>query len=741
MLSFRKEDKDTREKGQRAESAGSSNSGPSHVPGSGASASLSTTPAKRLGEILVEEGLIGLPQLEEALAVQKEQGGFIGQVLVRLGYVKQDAIISCLVKQCKIPHLSLVDYEISKEVLQIMPKDFCLAHNLLPIDRLGRILTVAMVNPFDLEALEQARKVCPDLRIKPILCDWEHFKIVSARVFGKSAAQKTDEYDASELPLGPKRMKPSSGKSPQPTATPSDGARPNSEGVQAALNAAVTEVIQEVAADSVPAKPEKSSSDLSTLVRESIGGAIQQAMATLMVDSRPSVTERGRVAPSSLSAQELTDVVREGISGAMQEALATIAVQLQARPGRGKAAAGPSSQELAEVLRQSIGSALEETLGPMLAQLRAVTQEGKSAVPGELTEAIREGIRSAMQEAPSPVATESRRSSADELPQGQELVEVLRATVREALRENEATAVVRANLHDLEMRNAEKIKRLKHASVSTFRGPRRKGSATPDTPEMKLDSDERVLAAMTSERLLEEFTFASFCVGKNNAVTYKLCEAVAAQPGSTYNPFFLYGDVGLGKTHLINATGNAILGRDPDQRIGYVSSSRFVTRLADALRDDAADAFRANYCHWDVLILDDIQFLGGRVEAQEEFFHIFNVLQHEGRQIIIAGDKPPDRLGLLEQRLVSRFAGGIVVNVKPPEWETRMAILQHHLSQAKIAIDDEIVSLIAMRVPNDVRKMIGALRKVLAYAELAGETISCELAHDILGHLGIEEAA
>jgi chromosomal replication initiator protein len=321
------------------------------------------------------------------------------------------------------------------------------------------------------------------------------------------------------------------------------------------------------------------------------------------------------------------------------------------------------------------------------------------------------------------------------------VAEVLRTTVREALRESEGAQMARANLRDLEARDAEKLKRARHASVRTFPNSRRGRGAAGGNPESHVQGDERVLAALSSERLLDWFTFDTFFAGKLNAFTYRLCEAVATQPGGEYNPFFLYGDVGLGKTHLINAVGNAILARDPDQRIGYVSSSRFATRLVEAIRDQATDAFRANYCHWEVLILDDIQFLGGRVEAQEEFFHIFNVLQQEGRQVIIAGDKPPDRLGLLEQRLISRFAGGLVAPLRPPEWETRLAILQHHVAESGVPVDEEILSLIAMRVPNDVRKMIGALRKVTAFAALTEEPLTCELANEILSHLGIEEAA
>ncbi len=175
--------------------------------------------------------------------------------------------------------------------------------------------------------------------------------------------------------------------------------------------------------------------------------------------------------------------------------------------------------------------------------------------------------------------------------------------------------------------------------------------------------------------------------------------------------------------------------------MGYVSASQFARRLAEATRDDAIDDFRDNYCHWDVLILDDIQFLGGRVEAQEEFFHIFNVLQQQNRQIIIAADKPPDRLGLLEQRLVSRFASGIVAQLKAPEMESRTKILRQAVAEAQAKTPEEVLSLIAMRVAHDVRKMTGCLRKVIAFARLVGQDMNCELADEILNHLGAEEAA
>ena len=155
---------------------------------------------KRLGELLLEENLITRKQLEEACAIQEAEGGFLGHILVKLGYVTQNAVASCLVKQCKIPHLSLLDYDISMEVLRLVPEDVCRKYHVLPIDKLGRILTLAMVDPLDLDALEEVRRACPDLRIKPILCNWEHFEMVARRVFGRRSDHGGASVSMSSLP-------------------------------------------------------------------------------------------------------------------------------------------------------------------------------------------------------------------------------------------------------------------------------------------------------------------------------------------------------------------------------------------------------------------------------------------------------------------------------------------------------------------------------------------------------------
>jgi len=592
------------------------------------------TPSKRLGEILIGEGLINDLALEEALAEQEKKGGFIGQILVEKGFAKQSDILLSLVRQCKIPHLSLLDYDINKEALKLIPKEICFRYTVLPIDKLGRILTVAMVNPLDDEALAEIGQVCPDLRIKPILCDWEHFQTVASREFNEPKSAKTGAYDHLRGPA-PAAKPPAS----KPAAAPKPAPPPEDPALQAAMNEAVSEVIKSASAE---------------------GAAPEPPEPTKQAPEKTSVS-RQESAPATVDAQNLVASLRDGITGALQEALS-----------------------------------------PLVKQLGATTAASQAA-PDDLSD-------------------------------------TLRTAVRDALRENEAAAVARANLHDLETRDQERNKRRRHASVNTFGAQKHNAMEVLQNPEFREESDQRVAAAMDSDRLLEGYTFDGFIVGSANAFTHKICRAVAEHPGADYNPLFVYGDVGLGKTHLITATGNAILAGSPNARVGFVSASRFSTHLMEALNEGAVKVFRENYCHWDVLILDDIQFLGGRVEAQEEFFHIFNVLQQEGRQIIIAGDKPPDRLGMLEQRLVSRFAGGIVVNLKPPEFETRVAILQR-AAKSGTAVDDEVLSLIAMRVSTDIRKMLGALRKIQAFAELEKKDVSCELAGEILSHLGFDEAA
>jgi chromosomal replication initiator protein len=234
---------------------------------------------------------------------------------------------------------------------------------------------------------------------------------------------------------------------------------------------------------------------------------------------------------------------------------------------------------------------------------------------------------------------------------------------------------------------------------------------------------------------IPEYTFDSFVVGTANAFTYAVAESVSDTPGAEYNPLFIYGDVGLGKTHLLNAIGISILRVRPNAKVSYLSSSAFGSKLVDAIQRHELDAFRERYSDREVLIIDDIQFLAGRERAQEEFFNIFNDLYNNQKQIVIAGDKEPDALDNLEKRLVSRFAGGIVSGLKPPEWDMRLEILQRELARANATVPDEVLTLIATQVTDDIRKLSGSLKKVIAFCQLSRQKVTVDLAQEILGHL------
>lgn len=738
---------------------------------------------KRLGELLIDERLVTPEQLAEAAQIQKEKGGFIGQILVRLGYVRQEAVASCLVKQCKIPHLSLLDYDISPDILRLIPEEVCRQYNLLPIDKLGRILTVAMVDPLDLDALEKIRAACPDLRIKPILCNWEHFEIVAAKVFkgrdGPSGGHTVTVQSlgfttatASPKPVPPVPAAPVAEAVPVPDQKVSNVSAPAPFPASADLAAMVRDAqtslartVQESLAQAVNALPTAqqqtgpSAMEIAGLLKESLRETVSALASELRAATPP---------PSTMpSAEEMAHAIRDNVGGAMQEALAALVVHLRAEAAAQEKPAPLSPDQISAAIRDSVSGAMRETLGALNAQVQArnAEQAPLPALPQDLhgfSESIRDSVAGAMQEALAAMLVHMRAMTPKpEEGHGEptagmlaETVQSLRAVVEAGQRAQAAqgaqlTQIAEAALQSVQqashlvegtaVADANRLgrSRSRHASVAPFR----KMPGQEESPEEYSESDREVLDALESEHPLETLTLDTFYPGASNAFTYKLSQAVAANPGAEYNPFFLFGTVGIGKTHLTSAIGNAILANHPKKRVGYVSASHFSRRLSDAMREGALDDFRENYCHWDVLILDDIQFMGGRVEAQEEFFHIFNVLHQQKRQIIIASDKAPDRLGLLEQRLVSRFASGIVAELKAPEWETRMQILRHHVDQTKVQVPEEILSLIAMRVPNDIRKMTGSLKKITAFAQLVGQDLSCEMADEILSHLGAVAAA
>jgi len=467
---------------------------------------------ERLGEMLVEDGRISPGQLQEALARKKETHQFIGQILVELGYVAEQDLAAFLVRQCKIPHLSLLDYEIRRELLELIPYEVCRQHKVLPVDRLGSILTVAMVDPFNNAALEEIRERTR-LKVKPVLCNWYDFELVFARLFGERRTETKREPQAAQQPEARSQSK----------------------------------------VEAKPAEVEEEAED-----------------------------ERQEIAP-------LEADIEEQEPRRVQE---------------------PDAKEVGVPIDQSVTA-----------------------------------VRPA----------------------------------REA-----------------------------------------KAPALKDTE---------------NELPISGYTFDNFFVGQVNTFTYAIARAVAETPGAEYNPFFIYGGVGLGKTHLICAIGNEIIASRPEMRVIYTSATTFSNRLIEAIQRHDVVSFREHYAMRDVLIVDDTQFLAGRERAQEEFFDLFNALYEEHKQIIVASDKPPEELDALEKRLVSRFAGGIVAGVAAPEWETRMAILKYQQEMAGCDVPEEILSLVATRVTDDVRKLSGALRKIIAFCELLQQEITVELAQEVLDHL------
>jgi len=542
-------------------------------------------PSARLGEILVGEGIITQAQLDEGLAKQAEEGGFLGQKLIELKHLDQQTLTLLLVKQCKIPHLNLLDYQIDKEVVALIPKELCLKHRILPVDKMGKILTVAMVDPLNIEALAAIRDQYPELRIKPILCDWPHYEIVSEQVFNPPKESKdASKDDESLFGLKLPAKKAPAKKKVEPVEPVDDASAP-------------------AAASGAAALP--------------IGG---DAIAAMI---KTAINDAVRDMPSSDS----------GLS---------------------------SVERKLESLANSVAQ---------IAQASDVFQAARRAEEHSVADAIQADLKAG--------------AGANGYGVGD-------------LKQDEA-------------------------------------------PSLGPEGDAAMKARLDTGAPLGGYSFDTFFSGEANSVTVEIAKAVAGSPGQEYNPLFLCGDVGLGKTHLVNAIGNRLAENSPEVRVGYTSASRFADHVATAMQQRMMEAFREAYSQWDVLILDDVQFLGGHVEAQEEFFHLFNTLHQGGRQIIIAGDRPPQKLGLLEERLVSRFEGGMVAHLLAPEWETRMEILRHHASTKK-KVPEEVLAMVAMKYPSDVRRLIGCVQKVVSYAELKGVKVTCELANQVLMESAVEAA-
>ena len=239
--------------------------------------------------------------------------------------------------------------------------------------------------------------------------------------------------------------------------------------------------------------------------------------------------------------------------------------------------------------------------------------------------------------------------------------------------------------------------------------------------------------------LASRYTFDTFVVGNSNQFAQAACQAVADLPSKAYNPLFLYGGVGLGKTHLLHAVGHQIARLYPSLRLLYLSTERFTNELINAIRYDRTAEFRAKYRNIDLLLIDDIQFISGKERTQEEFFHTFNDLYEAHKQIVVSSDSAPKEIPDIEERLRSRFEWGLIADIQPPDFETRVAILKKKAELEHVRLPDDVAYLIATRIKANIREIEGSLTRMMAFCSLSGREMSVDLAQDILAELWGDE--
>ncbi len=695
-----------------------------------------------LEQVLIEEGLVTEDQIEAALAEAEEKGIFFGHLLVRDDVLQEREFIACLVKNRKIPYLSLIDYDINESLVDLVSEETCRKFFLLPVDKMGKILTVAMVNPLDNVALTTVREACPELRIKPILCDWNHYVEVAARHFAKdknSGANSASSVSMESLGLGSARPGASA---PKKKAEP-EAPKPAAETTPQAPQKPATPMPDfSLPSDSTTIDP--------ALLADAIRSGMNDAMASLSVEIRALVSQLASN-PVAVETPTMDTSGLEQATAALTEAASLLASTPRAPEADQPVAAAPHDSGLGqatEALLQvanrlsaafdsgAIGSAPAPIAPPDLSGLNEAT----AALSEAATRLSAAADVPAQAPAPAPVVTPDTSG-----------LDQATAALTEAA--NRLIAAADATTQAVEAKNAEQAAAIaategeannerEQAYIEMMEQRARFNSVQAfPTEGDTTGGDDSVMSMLAAELPLTRYTFNSYCVSASNEFTAKVCRTIAENPGQNYNPCFVHGQVGSGKTHLLSAVGNAIRAARPDARVGYASADRFAERLTAAKRENAIEFFREAYAQWDVLILDDAQFLAGNAEAQEEFFHVFNALLNAGRQVLIAADKSPKQLGHLENRLISRFESGILTKVEPPDHVTRVAILKNYSTQLNASVPDDVLTVIASRVRGDVRMLIGALRKVIAFAETVGQDITSDIADQVLEQLDASDSA
>ncbi|MFC0471556.1 chromosomal replication initiator protein DnaA [Halalkalibacter kiskunsagensis] len=254
----------------------------------------------------------------------------------------------------------------------------------------------------------------------------------------------------------------------------------------------------------------------------------------------------------------------------------------------------------------------------------------------------------------------------------------------------------------------------------------------PEPVPKKQEKQEVTSVNMSKTMLNDKYMFDTFVIGSGNRFAHAASLAVAEAPAKAYNPLFIYGGVGLGKTHLMHAIGHYVMDHNPNAKVVYLSSEKFTNEFINSIRDNKAVHFRNKYRNVDVLLIDDIQFLAGKEQTQEEFFHTFNALHEESKQIVISSDRPPKEIPTLEDRLRSRFEWGLITDITPPDLETRIAILRKKAKAENLDIPNEVMLYIANQIDTNIRELEGALIRVVAYSSLINQDMNADLAAEAL---------
>lgn len=253
-----------------------------------------------------------------------------------------------------------------------------------------------------------------------------------------------------------------------------------------------------------------------------------------------------------------------------------------------------------------------------------------------------------------------------------------------------------------------------------------------DTNDENLTNFTNISKSNINHNLNPKYTFDTFVIGNSNGLAHAACVAVAEAPAKAYNPLFLYGGVGLGKTHLMHAIGHHIITQKKNAKVAYISSEKFTNELINSIKDDKNEDFRNKYRNVDILLIDDIQFIAGKERTQEEFFHTFNSLHEANKQIIISSDRHPKEIPTLEDRLRSRFEMGLITDIQAPDFETRIAILRKKAQIENISVSNEVMNYIAKNIKSNIRELEGALTRVVAYSSLTNKVITLELCVEAL---------